>query len=152
MQNAVLNFGNMLCDESWIYCYDPETKTQSSQWNYAGSASAKKARQSKYTNKLWLSLFWLHWHDLHALGSPWTEVNKEYYVEVLWEFRKRFCRKRPALFKSGQWHFQQDNAPVHKQEVIIQASFVKDVGTLFIISNFIFSSFLFIFLVSGSRE
>ena len=24
-----------------------------------------------------------------------------------------FRRKRPALFKSGQWHFQQDNAPVH---------------------------------------
>ena len=30
------------------------------------------------------------------------------------EFRKRFRRKRPALFKSGQWHFLQDNAPVYK--------------------------------------
>ena len=40
-------------------------------------------------------------------------VNKEYYVEVLRELRKRFRRKRPALFKSGQWHFQQDNEPVH---------------------------------------
>ena len=36
-----------------------------------------------------------------------------YYVEVLREFRKRFRRKRPALFKSSQWHFHQDNAPVH---------------------------------------
>ena len=27
-------------------------------------------------------------------------------------FRKRFHRKRPALFKSGQWHFHQDNAPI----------------------------------------
>ena len=41
-------------------------------------------------------------------------VNKVYYVEVLREFSKRFLGKRPALFKSGQWHFQQDNAPVHK--------------------------------------
>ena len=40
-------------------------------------------------------------------------VNKEYYVEVLREFRMRFLGKRPALFKSGQWHFHQDNAPVH---------------------------------------
>ena len=40
-------------------------------------------------------------------------VNKECYVEVFREFRKRFIGKRPALFKSGQWHFQQDNAPVH---------------------------------------
>ena len=40
-------------------------------------------------------------------------VHKEYYVKVLREFRKIFRRKSPALFKSGQWHFQQDNAPVH---------------------------------------
>ena len=33
--------------------------------------------------------------------------------EVLREFRKRFRWKRPALFKSGQWHLYQDNAPVH---------------------------------------
>ena len=39
-------------------------------------------------------------------------VNKEYYVEVLRAFRKRFRRKRPAIFKSGQWHFHHDNAPV----------------------------------------
>ena len=28
------------------------------------------------------------------------------------EFRKRFLGKRPALFKSAQWHFHQDNTPV----------------------------------------
>ena len=32
-------------------------------------------------------------------------VNKEYYVEVLREFRKRFHRKRPALTKSGSVAF-----------------------------------------------
>ena len=45
-------------------------------------------------------------------------VNKEYYVEVLREFRKRFRRKRPALFKSGQSHFHQDNAPVHNSILV----------------------------------
>ena len=25
---------------------------------------------------------------------------------------------RPALFKSGQWHFQQDNAPVHNSFLV----------------------------------
>ena len=45
-------------------------------------------------------------------------VNKENYVEVLSEFRKRFRQKRPALFKSGQWHFQQDNAPVHNSILV----------------------------------
>ena len=34
------------------------------------------------------------------------------------EFRKRFRRKRPALFKSDQWHFPKDNAPVHNSILV----------------------------------
>ena len=34
------------------------------------------------------------------------------------EFRKRFRRKRSALFKSGQWHFHQHNAPVHNSILV----------------------------------
>ena len=33
-------------------------------------------------------------------------------------FRKRFRRKRPAFFKSGQWHFHEDNTPVHNSIVV----------------------------------
>ena len=47
---AVLN-ALVTCDENWIYCYDPETKRQSSQWKDAGSPRPKKVRQSKSTNK-----------------------------------------------------------------------------------------------------
>ena len=37
----------------------------------------------------------------------------------LWlEFRKRLHRKKPALFKSGQWHFHQDNAPIHNSILV----------------------------------
>ena len=99
----------MPCDESWIYCYGPETKRQSSQWKHTGSPILKKARQSKSTHKFSMipffdstGIIYMHWVPI---GQT---VNKEYYVEVLREFRKR-----PALFKSGQWHFHQDNAPVH---------------------------------------
>ena len=105
----------MPCDESWIYCYDSETKRQSSQWKHAGSPRSKKARQSKSTKKLLMipffdctGMIYMHWVPTRQT------VNKEYYVQVLREFRKRFLGKRPALFKSGQWYFHQDNAPVFK--------------------------------------
>ena len=49
-----------------------------------------------------------------------------YYVEVLRVFRKRFRRKRPALFKSGQWHFHQDNAPVHSS--ILATDYLTKMG------------------------
>ena len=39
------------CDESLIYCYDPETKRQSSQWKHAGYPRPKNSRQSKSTHK-----------------------------------------------------------------------------------------------------
>ena len=101
------------CDESWIYCYHPETKRQSSQWKHAGSPRPKKARQNKSTHQLLMIPFFdsTGMIYMHRVSTGQT-VNKEYYVEVLREFRKRFHRKRQALFKSGQWHFHQDNAPV----------------------------------------
>ena len=38
----------------------------------------------------------------------------------------RFHRKKPALFKSGQWHFHQDNAPVHNS--ILVTDYLTKVG------------------------
>ena len=109
----------MPCDKSWIYCYDPETKRQSSQWKHAGSPRPKKARQSKSTHKLLMIPFF---HSTGMIYIHWVPtgqtVNKEYYVEVLREFRKRFQGKRPALLKSGQWHFHQNNAPVHNSILV----------------------------------
>ena len=113
------------CDECWIYSYDPEIKRQSSQWKHAYSPRPKKTRQSKSTHKpLMISFFdstgmiYMHWFPTGLT------VNKEYYVEVLREFRKIFLGKRPALFKSGQWHFHQDNVPVHNS-ILVTDSLTK---------------------------
>ena len=107
------------CNERWIYTYDPETNRQISQWKHACSPRPKKARQSKSTHKLLMipffdstGMIYMHW------VPTGQNVNKEYYVEVLREFRKRFLGKRPAFFKSGQWHFRQDNALVHNSILV----------------------------------
>ena len=101
-------------DESWIYCYDPQTKRQSSQWKHARSLRPKKARQSKSTHKTLYGPFFDNTGMIYMHWIPTGQtVNSQPHVEVLREFSKRFRRKRPALFKSGQWHIHQDNAPVH---------------------------------------
>ena len=81
----------LTCNEIWIYCYDPETKRQSSHWKHAGSPRPNKARQSKSTHNILMipfldttGIIYMHW-----VPSGQT-VNKEYYVKVLREFRKRF--------------------------------------------------------------
>ena len=76
------------CDESWIYCYDPETKRQSSQWKHAGSPRPKKDRQSKSTHKLLMVPFFDSTGVIYMHWVPTGQtVDKEYYVEVLREFK-----------------------------------------------------------------
>ena len=117
----------MPCNESWIYCYDPETKRHSSQWKHTGSPRPKKARQRKSTLKLLIIPFFDSTGMIYMHWVPTGQtVNKEYYVEALREFRKRFLGKRPALFKSGQWHFHQDNAPVHNS--VLLTDYLTDMG------------------------
>ena len=66
------------CDESWIDCYDPETKRQSSQWKHAGFPRPQKARQSNSTNKLLMITFF---HSTGIIYIHWVPtgqtVNKE---------------------------------------------------------------------------
>ena len=103
------------CDESWIYCYDLETKRQTSQWKHAGSPRSKKARQNKSTHKLLMIPFFLTalaWST--CTGSPLDSQQGILY----WGF-KGVQEEIPLLFKSGQWYFHQDNAPVHNTILVI---------------------------------
>ena len=45
-------------------------------------------------------------------------------------FRKRFRRKRPAFFKSGQWHFHQDNTPLHNSNLVTDYSTKMGIKTV----------------------
>ena len=99
----------MPCDESWIYCCDPGTKRQSSQW---------KLLMIPFFNST--GMIYMQWFPT---GQT---VNKEYYVEVLREFSQRFLGKRPSLFQSGQWHFHQDNAPVYNS--ILVTDYLTNMG------------------------
>ena len=100
--------------------YGPSCMNRSSvfQW-HKRFKEGRESRQSKSTQKLMMipffdsmGIIYIHW------VPTGITVNKEYYIEVLREFRKTFRRKRPELFESGQWHFHQDNAPVHKSILV----------------------------------
>ena len=107
------------CDECWIWCYDPENKRQNSKWKHTDSPKPNIARRSKSTHKLLMIPFVDSSGMVYMQWVPTGQtINKEYYVEVLRESRKTFRRMRPALFKSGQWHFHQDNAPVHNSILV----------------------------------
>ena len=99
-------------DESWIYCYDPETQETEFQveayWlSQTQEGQTEQIHPQTFDNPLFDSTGMIYMH--------WVPTGQ---TEVLREFRKRFCQKRPALFKSGLWHFHQDNAPVYNSILV----------------------------------
>ena len=74
--------------------------------------------------------------DLRKAGSPWgmirsvggvrKSINQSWLTKRLgllcWSFKgvqEKIPRERQALFKSGLWHFHQDNAPVYNSILVI---------------------------------
>ena len=71
-------------------------------------------------------LFFFDSTDMVYMGSHLTDSQQGILCWGLRELRKRFRQKRPALFKSGQWHFHQDNAPVHNS--ILVTDYLSKIG------------------------
>ncbi|UYV72599.1 HELQ, partial [Cordylochernes scorpioides] len=118
-------------DEAWVYGYDVETKAQSSQWKLPHEPRPKKARQVRSNVKVLLTVFFdcrgvVH-HEFLPQGRT---VNKEYYLQVMRNFREAIRQKRPDLWKNKNWLLHHNNAPAHtasKEELkkILKNDFLK---------------------------
>jgi len=103
----------MTGDEMWVYGYDIETKTQSSQWKHPESPRPKKA-QVRSNVKVLLTVFFDFNRVVHHEFLPRGQtVNKEYYLEVQRRLREATRRKRPDLWRNNSWQLHHDNAPAH---------------------------------------
>ena len=75
------------------------------------------------------------WGMMRGVGGVMRSIHqswlaKELGFEVLKEFRKRFRRKRSALFKSAQWHFHQDNTQVHNSILVTDYLTIMGIKTV----------------------
>ena len=112
-------------DESWVYGYDPETKSQSSQWKSPESPHPKKAWQSRSNVKVTLTSFFHHVGVVHhEYAPPGQTITKDYYIEFLRWLRDAVRRKRQQLWASGDWNLHHDNVPAHSSSHV-QTSFGK---------------------------
>ena len=80
------------------------------------------------------------WGMIRGVGGLRKSINQSWLAKGLglgllcWglrEFRKRFLGKKPTLFKSGQWHFLQDNAPVHNSILVTDYLTKMGIKTVF---------------------
>ena len=78
----------MTGDETWVYAYDPEKKTQSSQWKSLGSPRTKKGRQVRSNMKSMLICFFDQKGIVHKeFVPPGQTVNAAFNTEVLKRLR-----------------------------------------------------------------
>ena len=67
-----------------------------------------------------------HWYDLHALDSHWTDSQQGI---LCWGFKgvqEEIPSGEASTLQIGQWHFHQDNAPVHNS--ILVTDFLTKLG------------------------
>ena len=101
-------------DETWVYVYDPETKTQSSQWKSPGSPRLKKVRQVRSNIKSMLICFFDQKGIVHKeCVPPGQTVIAAFYVDILKRLRENAQRKRPDQWRNNTWLLHHDNAPAH---------------------------------------
>ena len=97
-------------DESWVFDYDPETKSE--EWQTKRSPRPKKARMSRSKVKTMIIVFFDSRGIVHKESvPPGQRVNHAFYKDVLERLRKRVQRVRRDI--ADDWVLQHDNAPAH---------------------------------------
>ena len=100
-------------DKSWVWCYDPETKQQSSQWLRKGiDQCPKKCLRGKSRKKVLLTVFFDSSGIVHKEYATST-VTTETYIETLMNLRNSIRLNRPQLWTHHNWILLDDNASAH---------------------------------------
>ena len=105
-------------DETWVYLYDPEMKYQSKQWKTPSEPAPRKAKMTRSSVKVMLTVFWdaegVILIDFLTNGKT---MNSEHYSHLISSLKKELTRKRRAKLRNGHMFLLHDNAPPHRAGV-----------------------------------
>lgn len=98
-------------DESWIYCYEPESKRQSTQWVFPDEDNPTKVKRARSTGKQMVASFFTRTGHVATVALPLkSTLNAEWYTTIcLPEVLRKVREKRPR----GKILFHHDNARPH---------------------------------------
>ncbi len=117
-------------DETWLSCFEPESKQSSSQWLPAGAPRPRKSRATRTVRKTMMTAFFDHKGLIHVEFMPkGSTINGEAYRSMLANLRERIRCKRPDLWRSG-YHILHDNAHPHTTFATVTRMMETDMDTL----------------------
>lgn len=109
----------IMCDETWLSTFEPETKRQSSVWLNKGDPRPQHPRRANNARKTMMTVFFDKQGVILAeFLEPKGTVNSEHFIVTLAKMKEAVHRKRPKLWaigNTGHHHFilQMDNASPH---------------------------------------
>lgn len=104
-------------DESWVWCYEPESKKESTQWIQRGiDDRPKKFRRSRSTKKVMIAAFFDHEGIVHLDYLDGQRITSEVYVDILMRLRDSIRVKRRQKWLDHDWILLDDNASVHTSD------------------------------------
>lgn len=119
-------------DETWIYCYDPETKQQSAQWTKVGGPPPQKFRRERSVAKQMVAVFVAKTGHVTTipLEEQRTVTGKWYAANCLPKVMDAVAERRPRTRTRGML-LHHDNAPAHKAQVVVDflaSEHIQEVG------------------------
>ncbi len=118
-------------DETWVSCFEPESKQSSSQWLAAGEARPRKSRTNRSTRKTMMTAFFDHQGLIHVEFLPHGEtINAAAYRQVLARLREQIRKKRPQLWNDHSVVIHHDNAKPHTAHGTVARMMETDLDTL----------------------
>ena len=102
-------------DETWIYCFDPETKQQSAAWTPIGNAPPQKFKRERSVAKQMVAVFVAkRGHVVTVPLETQRTVTAHWYVDqCLPKVLSAVSDRRPRTRHRGLL-LHQDNAPAHR--------------------------------------
>lgn len=108
-------------DESWVYCYDPESKEQSWEWLRAQENRPQKPQWTLATGKIMLVSFFdsegLIYREF--MRRP-TTVTQLVFRQIMTRFDIACENRQPRGQVRGRWFIHMDNAPSHTAILTLQ--------------------------------
>ena len=112
-------------DESWVYRYDLETKSQSSQRKHSTSPRSRKARQVRSNIIVMLTVFFDSHGVVYHKYAPQGQT-----INVLHCLRDAVRHKRPELWSRRNWRLHHNNTPDSRAKLHFERGFLEMLSTM----------------------
>ena len=108
-------------DESWFWCYQPQTKRSTLAWLRSNERRLQKPVQDCYVRKVMVIVFWDSQGVVHReFMADGRGINAAAYLQTMRDLREKIRCRRGQLWRHQSFWIHHDGAPVHHSALVWQ--------------------------------